>query len=172
MEELTKFPKQRMYTLTIYQLTGIQKGIQAAHAIMELSRKKFADDDFLRWIRHDKTIVILNGGTTNSEGIDIWSQDFHAGDMEGHMAQLETLGIKYEPFFEPDLNNSLTAIAFLVDEKVWNQEKYPRPFYGRATGNKSWDERKSLEYAVQETGIPAEVWKFREFLSQFKLATN
>ena len=32
--------------------------------------------------------------------------------------------IKIGRFWEPDLNNSLTAVVFLVDERVWNYKEY------------------------------------------------
>lgn len=32
--------------------------------------------------------------------------------------------LKVAEFREPDCNNTLTAICFLVDEKIWNKEKY------------------------------------------------
>jgi hypothetical protein len=33
--------------------------------------------------------------------------------------------INYSLFQEPDLNNALTAVCFICDERVWNYEDYP-----------------------------------------------
>jgi protein associated with RNAse G/E len=33
--------------------------------------------------------------------------------------------INYSLFQEPDLNNALTAICFIADERVWDRKKYP-----------------------------------------------
>jgi hypothetical protein len=38
---------------------------------------------------------------------------------------LEANDIIYSEFKEPDINNSLTGVAFLVDERVFNEELYP-----------------------------------------------
>ena len=57
----------RMYFFTIYQLTGIQKGIQAGHAALEYAQKYRDDTVYINFVRNHKTWVILNGGTTNDE---------------------------------------------------------------------------------------------------------
>jgi hypothetical protein len=112
----------RMYFFTIYQLMGIQKGIQAGHAALEYALKYSNDEEYLDFAKNWKTWVILNGGTTNDE------RDFN-GISEGTLNQigdkLYDNDIKFSFFREPDLNNSLTAICFILDERVFNKKEYP-----------------------------------------------
>lgn len=52
--------RYRLYCLTNYYLSSLQKGLQTAHVVSELSlnRKKVYTD----WADQDKTIIMLNGG--------------------------------------------------------------------------------------------------------------
>lgn len=110
----------RMYGLVNYQLSGIQKGIQYGHALQEYNNKHFEDEDFRKWRLSDKTFIILNGGTTNASGyLD------SMGSLNKHLIELQNNKIKVSTFNEPDLGNQLTAVVFLVDERVFNKEKYP-----------------------------------------------
>lgn len=112
----------RMYFFTIYQLTGIQKGIQCGHAALEYANKYWDDTEYMNFIKNWKTWVILNGGTTNDE------RDFN-GISDGTLNQIGDKlfdnDIKFSYFREPDLNNSLTAICFILDERVFNKKEYP-----------------------------------------------
>src|SRR6187431_1544072 len=62
--------KYRMYGFVPYNLSEIQKGIQFGHAVVEYAQmaRDFAayDKVYLQWVRDDKTFIILNGGTTNT----------------------------------------------------------------------------------------------------------
>lgn len=112
----------RMYFFVNYQLMGIQKGIQCGHAALEYADKYGSDEEYIRFIRKWKTWIILNGGTTNTHR-----------DLNGVvMGTLDQIGdallehnIKFAYFQEPDLNDALTAVCFLADERVWNYEDYP-----------------------------------------------
>ena len=120
MEE--KHLELRMYFFTIYQLTGIQKGIQCGHAALEYAAKYWDDTEYLDFIKNWKTWVILNGGTTNDE------RDFDgvsSGTLNKIGDELFDKDIKFSFFREPDLNNSLTAICFILDERVFNKKDYP-----------------------------------------------
>lgn len=55
----------------------------------------------------------MNGGTTNNDNINL-------GSLNEIRLSLIDHGIKFSEFYEPDLNNSLTAICFLLDERVFN----------------------------------------------------
>ena len=120
-----------MYGLVNYQLTGIQKGIQFGHAVVEYSlsvRKDInsSDDHFddievakyYDWADNHKTFIILSGGTTN---LSIEKP----GTMNLHLKALIDNNIYCCSFHEPDLGDQLTAISFIVDERVFNREKYP-----------------------------------------------
>ena len=112
----------RMYFFTIYQLSGIQKGIQCGHAALEYAAKYWDDTEYLDFIKNWKTWVILNGGTTNDE------RDFDgisSGTLNKIGDDLFDKDIKFSFFREPDLNNSLTAICFILDERVFNRKDYP-----------------------------------------------
>jgi hypothetical protein len=62
--------------------------------------------------------MVMNGGTTNNNPNKL-------GTLNMHLATLKEAGIKVGEFYEPDLNDALTAVTFLADERVFNREKYP-----------------------------------------------
>lgn len=121
MEE-EKVLELRMYFLTIYQLSGIQIGIQAGHAALEYARRFKNSETFIDFIDNHKTWIILNGGTTNDQ------RDFK-GIAQGTLNQigdeLYENGIDFSYFREPDLNDALTALCFICDERVFNRKDYP-----------------------------------------------
>ncbi len=96
----------RMYHFVMYNLSGIQKGIQSYHAGVEYGNKYSNDDNYKKWANEDKTVIILDGGGSN--------------DMIERMKELRELDVDYATFMEPDLNMSLSAIAFLVDESIYD----------------------------------------------------
>ena len=109
-----------MYFLVPYNLSEIQKGIQAGHAVVEYGLLNWEQLEYQKWAKNDKTFIILNGGTFNDgEGCP--------GRMNVALKTLMKEGIRVAAFREPDLNNGLSAIAFLVDERVFNKDKYPYP---------------------------------------------
>lgn len=114
--------EMRMYFFVIYQLKGIQQGIQAGHAALEYALTHGHTKLFEEFVDNHKTWIVLNGGTTND------SRDFE-GLSQGSINQiadsLETSGVDFAYFREPDLNNALTSVCFICDERVWNYEKYP-----------------------------------------------
>jgi hypothetical protein len=166
--------KQRMYSFVIYQLSGIQAGIQAGHAWMEYARENFNDPDFQQWINDDRTVIILNGGTTNSLGDDFYHPEInYKGDMDEIIPKLIELGVNYSTFYEPDLNSALTSIAFLVDETVWDYEKYPIIRNNVMTYSSIHDKEREIALNVEKYGKDFEKsYKIREFLSNYSLAKN
>ena len=108
----------RMYGLVPYNISPIQQGIQFGHAVVEYGLKHFKDLDYQKWAKKDKTFIILNGGTTNSH-------PHFLGSLNKHLETLKNNKIKAVTFQEPDLGHQLTAVVFLVDERVFNKEKYP-----------------------------------------------
>ena len=171
----------RMYGLVPYNISPIQQAIQYGHALQEYNNAMFEqlykdkwqkskkDDDFIKfqkWANKDKTFIILNGGTTNKQPSITTGEPF--GTLDKYALQLNEQKIKIATFNEPDLNDALTAVVFLVDERVFDKKKYPdfeeKPTSGDIDG---WHE----DYLnwVDDIGGDTNVW-LREFLSQFRLA--
>lgn len=109
----------RMYFFVPYNISPIQQAIQAGHAALEYARKYFNDESFQSFVSYDKTWIILNGGTTN-EGV-IGMQ----GSLQGIRSLIMISDIPFSTFNEPDLNDALTAVCFLADERVWDYTNYP-----------------------------------------------
>ncbi len=104
----------RMYCLVLYNISPIQQGIQAAHAIAEYSLI-WPTPTYKEWAEDHKTIIILNGGTSTSPSNANKFYCVGIGSMETHLKTLMDLQYDCAPFYEPDLNYALTAIAFAVD---------------------------------------------------------
>ena len=112
----------RMYGLVPYNLSPIQQGIQFGHAVVEYQQNTLGLEPmqkiYNKWAQNDKTFIILNGGTTNSNRERL-------GTLNKHLSEITKMGVKVGAFFEPDLGDQLTAFVFLVDERVFNRELYP-----------------------------------------------
>lgn len=139
---MEKTEKYRMYFLTPYSLSNIQKGIQCGHAALEYAYKYSDDDDFQRFVKYDKTWIVLNGGVSNHQYHDFnsdkplsntnWTKvSFDdnnlktIGTMEQHWNFLQENKIKATYFLEPDANNMMTSICFLVPNEVFNGKSFP-----------------------------------------------
>ena len=97
----------RAVCIVPYNLSPIQQGIQAAHAIVEYSLGESPEYyDYVEWAEKYKTVIILNGGTTG-----------HNSSMGRYQKDLDKLGVTYSTFREPDLNNAITAICMILDYK-------------------------------------------------------
>lgn len=104
--------RQRMYSIVLYNMSPIQQGIQTAHAIVEYAQSYFLSVEYQRWANVDKTIIILNGGSSIK--------------LKEHMDYLiDNQIVDFAFFKEPDLYNGITAFCFLADERIWDREKYP-----------------------------------------------
>lgn len=152
--------KYRMYGLVPYNISPIQQGIQFGHAVVEYSIGRYGShDDYKQWAKEDKTFIILNGGTTNDN-------EERLGSLNKSVRRLEDICIPYATFNEPDLGDQLTAVVFLVDDRVWDKEKYPE-----------YDLHIDLEGIGEIThyknlfgGDATWVLELREFLSNYRLA--
>jgi hypothetical protein len=112
---------QRMYFFVPYNLSPIQQAIQAGHAALRYAvMYPETTEDFVN--KHE-TWIILNGGTTNS------SEDL-PGSLNLIEMELHANKVDFALFNEPDLNDALTAVCFIADERVFDLVKYP-----------DWDER-------------------------------
>lgn len=169
LEEL----EYKMYQLIIYNISDKQKFIQSSHALQEFNNgmdfypfifynefednfrlkqdfskvyvenfnKSNSDKLFLgfdKWKSIDKTIIGLCGGTSSDYDIN------NLGTINKHFIDLKDNNIPFSYFREPDLNNALTAICFLVDERVYNKEKYPD--YNKDVFNKVIEHELSWSY--------------------------
>lgn len=116
------FLEYRMYGLVPYNLSPIQQGIQFGHAVVEYGQlvKDIPPFEpiYNKFAQKDKTFIILNGGTTNENPERL-------GTLQQHAKTLKDYGVMFAEFREPDLNDTLTAVVFLVDERVFNRELYP-----------------------------------------------
>lgn len=111
----------RMYGLVPYNLSPIQQGIQFGHAVVEYSLEWSGTSPYKKWSSHDKTFIILNGGTTNSRRFN----GEYVGTINQHAKAINDRGIINATFSEPDLNDALTAIVFIVDDRVFDHETWP-----------------------------------------------
>ena len=93
----------RMYVLVPYNISEIQQGIQAAHGIVEYGLK-YPEGLYKEWATTHKVIIIYNGGTTGPKST-----------MMMHKKHLDRLHVKTAVFCEEDLNDAMTAIAFVLD---------------------------------------------------------
>ena len=121
---MTEKLELRMYGLVPYNISPIQQGIQFGHAVVEYGLHFFNDPQYQDWANNWKTFIILNGGTSNHSTNRYQSGEFW-GTMEKNCQELINHNVKIAEFYEPDLNDMLSAIVFIVDERVFNKEKYP-----------------------------------------------
>ena len=150
-----------MYGLVPYNISPIQQGIQFGHAVVEygLTYGHKSDDPYLQWARNDKTFIILNGGTTNPKE----NSKFY-GTLNQSRDQLREMKVQCESFYEPDLGDQLTAVVFLVDERIYDYAKYPvYDFIMHEVGETTYYE--NLFGADVD-----HILEMRDFLSHYKLA--
>jgi hypothetical protein len=156
----------RMMGLVAYQLSEIQKGIQFGHAVVEYGLEFSETPEYQTWARRDKTFIILNGGTTNNTA-------FIKGTLNNHYFTLTDRCICVGEFHEPDLGDQLTAVVFLVDDRVYDKVAWPDyngPYYPNdITPLESAYYEWKMKFA--ETEVEADKIVFmRDFLKQFRLA--
>jgi hypothetical protein len=163
----------RMYGLVMYNLSPIQQGIQFGHAVVEYAQANFTQGDYQMWAKHHKTFIILNGGTSNHTKNRYSGEMGVYGTMEKHLIALDSHKITNAAFFEPDLNDSLSAIVFLVDDRVFDREIWPDyegPYYEEtkipvSSAYWSW----KMRFADTEEEADRILW-MRDWLRGFKLA--
>ena len=168
----------RMYGFVPYNISDIQKGIQFGHAVVEYANEHSGTEAYKKWSKIDKTFIILNGGTTNKSHSSPTD-----GLPKGSLNQIELKLLTAGPempvarFEEPDLGDQLTAICFLVDERVWDRENHPnfvydddeREFVGRQRSYEQQYYDWKMQFSTSETEADHIVW-LRDFLKSFKLA--
>lgn len=100
----------RMYCINIRHLSGVNKAVQANHSSVEYVWKYKNEKYLEHYINEDKTTIMVDGGTHQ--------------DMCDIQQTLKTAGINHTYFIEPDLNNCMTAITVIADERVWDRINY------------------------------------------------
>jgi hypothetical protein len=110
----------RMYVFVPYNISEIQKGIQALHCVAEYGHKFSDSKEYDAWVTSHKTVILLNGGTTrNSTPYD------EMGTMNQILTELKSHNVDVHSFYEEDLNHALTAVCFICDSRVFDKETYP-----------------------------------------------
>lgn len=161
--------KQRMYGLVPYNISPIQQGIQFGHAVVEygLEYGHKSDDPYLTWARNDKTFIILNGGTTSTNPES-------PGTLNYAVSELYSMGVQLATFHEPDLGDQLTAVVFLVDERVWDLDKWPDASKWYTGKDENIIDPVALVFKedyLRTHGADAEkIAKFQHWLKAFRLA--
>ena len=112
----------RMYFFVPYNLSPIQQAIQAGHAALEYAYRHRESLYFRNFVTNWKTWIILDGGTTNSS---LAGDGNPLGTLNQIHDELWKKNITHSLFYEPDLNDALTAVCFICDERVWDRENYP-----------------------------------------------
>ena len=123
----------RMYGLVPYNISPIQQGIQFGHAVVEYGQKmkylgehnQLLNTQYNDWADNWKTFIILNGGTSNHSVNRYSDTEEFFGSMENNLKSLEDNDVEIGTFYEPDLNDMLSGIVFIVDERVFNKKDYP-----------------------------------------------
>lgn len=142
MKNLEQELELRMYFFVPYNISEIQKGIQSLHAAQQYCYTYHDEPQFIDFIQNWKTVIILNGETTNT---DTDFEDKPLGILNQIVDKLMDNDIKFDYFIEPDLNNALTAVCFICDERVFNKKKYP-DFQNYMTLNGNEDSDVDTEY--------------------------
>ncbi len=164
----------RMYGFVPYNLSPIQQGIQFGHAVQEYNNLMMALSTevkaaeraaFDAWRKCDKTFIILNGGTTNSNPERI-------GTLNKSLIELTDAGVLCASFREPDLGDQLTAFVFIVDDRAFDRETWPNydgPWYssGQPEATAYWHWK--MKFAETEKEADQIVF-LRDYLRNFKLA--
>ena len=181
----------RMYGFVPYNISPIQQAIQFGHAVVEYgqmikgkTKQEIIYDD---WANNWKTFIILNGGTTNHK--TSLEDGLPFGSLNNHLLTLVDNNIEFAQFNEPDLGDQLTAVVFIVDERVFNRKKYPDfedwviDNYGdlitgdgnvyqiakRIKESKSKEDQKVYQEWIKLVGGEKNVF-LRDFLKNFRLA--
>lgn len=114
----------RFYSFTNMYLSSIQKGIQTAHAVSEMTvdltkRSKKQKKMYKRWAAGDKTVIVLNGG--NQKMLNNIYSTFKQVEADGW-----DFPFTYFNEDEDSLNGALTAVAILLPKCVYEVASYVR----------------------------------------------
>lgn len=140
----------RMYSITMRHLSGIQKGIQALHSTIEYSNIFGDSIAWKKWATIDKTKIVLEGNVYSENGPE------EAFNIYYFIKLLEKSNIPFAIFKEPDFSNAFTSVSFILDERYFMKiDNLNLDVFGNI------NDPEVLLF-----------WDIREYLSNFKLASN
>ena len=102
----------RTYEIVLRHLSGVNKGVQAEHSAKRYIWK-YRNEPITEIVMENienETTIMVDGGT-------------HQDMVEIHK-RFEEAGIHHTYFIEPDLNDCMTAITVVADERVWDRKNY------------------------------------------------
>lgn len=153
-----------MYFFVPYQFgSTIHAGIQPLHASWHYLKEHGMTKELKQWAFQDETVVVLSGGTSNDK----------TGTLNATLKDLKKFNIKFATFREPDLGNILTAVSFLVDDKVFDRMKYPslNDLEVEATTKKYGNSKDYKDLKKQAEQLEKDgVFEKRAWLSKFQLS--
>jgi hypothetical protein len=103
--------KYRMFCFVPYNISDIQKGIQALHGVVEYQLEHGHLELYKKWSEIEKTVIILNGGTTGRES-----------SMHDIIRTLRDFNLNFSLFCEPDLNDAITSINVILPSTIYDLE--------------------------------------------------
>lgn len=110
----------RFYGFGNYYLSSLQQGLQSAHVVGELSVKSIHKGSvtkkgkiFFDWAKNHKTMVLLNGG--NSQSLEELFQKLKVFEKDG-------MHLPYVKFHEDEqsLGGALTYVGMIVEQKYYD----------------------------------------------------
>lgn len=148
--------KQIMYVIALRHLSGIQKGIQGLHVAIHYSIKFQKEAEYKQWSETDETVMLLECNSTDL--------------LKAALYDLDENKIPHTLFKEPDLNDAITAICFLLDEEVWDTDTYPNEIPTMAFTNSVGKSEAQMAANANKYGYRTAF--LRNFKNQFQLAKN
>ena len=112
--------RYKMYGIVCNNISSLQKGIQFGKSIVEYATKYVSNDQYKKWASGDKQVMLYDGGSTNSRRFD----GKYIGSMNRYLDELDKHKIEFVSFYQKDLGDQLTCICLLLDERIWDTEKF------------------------------------------------
>jgi hypothetical protein len=99
----------RCYVVVNQYISGIQAGVQAAHAVAEMAFRKKDNPLTEKWVQHDRTLIVLRG-----KG-DEWMRSMFWNSLRPAIKKLD---LPYGFFEEPGIRNAMTAFSVILPKEV------------------------------------------------------
>lgn len=101
----------RVFTFQPYQLSSMQQGVQATHAVAKLINKYPKDKQLQNWARKGGTLISKNGGTF----IDV--------ENIYRLFKQKANSFPFTNFREPDIFNHITCVTIGLPLRIWKYHK-------------------------------------------------